>query len=469
MKQRIAIIGFGAAGLAILLCLDKKAQSSITIDIFQLETLFSTGVAYQEDNNHMLMNRDYRHMSIDPYDPDSFSNWLKTYHADFLSSEQNYLPRFLFGKYMRDTFALIQQHTVLDINCIRKEIANINTEGGQYCLKTVNDEIYRQYDEVVIAIGHPEQKNHYGLHGERYINTPHPSRNLSIIPGSASVGIVGSGLSAIDATISLFTSGHRGQVYLFNRSGLCHTPNLLLKRVKNQYFTEELIRYVLPKRKRRLLFLLSAFNKELKKQYNITIHDVFTYNRLSEEDNYKWQSIMHQSSQLFEQCWHYLSDNEKHYFYKCLYKHWLSKRVSVASPNHDKITLWQQRGLLDIYSGLNGVSQAESCFHFQLKDKTLQTDFAINATGSPRDVSSVVLMHNIVNNGLTDFNQYGGITVSFETGKLIKGTHIQHHLYAIGHITCGTYLFTSHMRHILDKAKIISNAILDNKHHRAKA
>ncbi|WP_150463462.1 FAD/NAD(P)-binding protein [Francisella sp. XLW-1] len=54
MSKKIAIIGFGASGLSVLLNLSDRTNSQISIDIFQEKELFSKCVAYQNDQNHII-------------------------------------------------------------------------------------------------------------------------------------------------------------------------------------------------------------------------------------------------------------------------------------------------------------------------------------------------------------------------------------------------------------------------------
>jgi uncharacterized NAD(P)/FAD-binding protein YdhS len=79
-----------------------------------------------------------------------------------------------------------------------------------------------EHDYVILCAGGSVLSDPFNLAGfEGYIPNPYPTRErLREIPPDASVGILGSGLTAVDVAVSLKERGHRGPVRMYSRSGV---------------------------------------------------------------------------------------------------------------------------------------------------------------------------------------------------------------------------------------------------------
>ena len=55
------------------------------------------------------------------------------------------------------------------------------------------------------------------------------------------------------------------------------------------------------------------------------------------------------------------------------------------------------------------------------------------------------------------YNRYGGISVNKDTNAVeYANGKTCDSLFAIGHMTCGTFLFSSYINHVVDRAKIVA-------------
>ena len=87
MTKRIGIIGFGAAGVVCLKALSQYFTPNnlpFTIDIYQPESKFANGLAYQKDEDSILLNHHHKFISTDPHNAHS----LKPYRARGLGPPQ---------------------------------------------------------------------------------------------------------------------------------------------------------------------------------------------------------------------------------------------------------------------------------------------------------------------------------------------------------------------------------------------
>lgn len=119
----------------------------------------------------------------------------------------------------------------------------------------------------------------------------------------------------------------------------------------------------------------------------------------------------------------------------------------------------KKSGQLEFISNLKAITGS-----FLLKTPTIEKKvvWVINATGSPRNLTkeNAPLIYNLVKHDLASYSPYGGINVDFNTSEVLnlKGDKILN-MYAIGHITTGTFLYTPIMEHVVRHAdKIVKYA-----------
>ena len=83
-KRKIAIIGFGAAGLAFLIHFlngYKENRNLIKLTIYEKEAHFSKGYVYQCNKDHMKLKRHYTNISLYQRGDTSFQNWAESHYA----------------------------------------------------------------------------------------------------------------------------------------------------------------------------------------------------------------------------------------------------------------------------------------------------------------------------------------------------------------------------------------------------
>lgn len=91
---------------------------------------------------------------------------------------------------------------------------------GDYIVQTKSGESFGvRY--VYLALGHLQRaKTEEYQHNDRYYHDPYPiTRLIEEIPKSATVGIVGTRLSAIDVVLGLASGGHQGEIHCVSRGG----------------------------------------------------------------------------------------------------------------------------------------------------------------------------------------------------------------------------------------------------------
>ena len=99
--MRVAIIGMGTAGVSVLRQLVKHENfSTLTVDVYDNKINMGHGVPFQNDSDELLINLPSKKMSLNLEDDLEFWHW---YQQQIFFSYENpkYLPRFIFGHYMK--------------------------------------------------------------------------------------------------------------------------------------------------------------------------------------------------------------------------------------------------------------------------------------------------------------------------------------------------------------------------------
>lgn len=201
--MKIAIVGFGVSGAALLMSLkmSEKLDADVQVDIFDPNNEPAVGLAYGKDTDHPLLNAFPTAMSLNPEDKFEFSKWLERHYSEY-DAKAGLVPRKVFGEYASERLTpLLEKENVTHYQkeivdaTVRKESSSIS-----YLLEDLNGELYGAYDYLFLAVGNPPYKDFYDLEGlKNYIHNPYPvGEKLKDIEEDAKVAIIGSNLTAFD-------------------------------------------------------------------------------------------------------------------------------------------------------------------------------------------------------------------------------------------------------------------------------
>ena len=481
MSNRIiTIIGGGAVGVSLLYQLIKKHKiknddQGIVIQILEKGSVIGPGLAYREDDPINVLNRPASTMSAIHGDSKDFINWLSSnskwrakYPEICLENlEEQFLPRSLFGLYLQSIFdkALrLARSKKIQVNVINDEVINIQPVQNAYSIETTSGQIVIS-NVIVLSIGQIFSDNYDNLRqSENYLDSPYPTSRLeSQIPSEASVAIIGSRLSAIDAAISLKDRGHKGQIAFFSRNG--YLPSIRpIGIVDHQLkiFTEKRIRGITDFISlNQIIKLICAEvslalgrTVELKEWFDRPSNSLgYLENELSNVNSRErilWQSVMIAINKVIGLVWHKLADRDKNIFVKRFRSRWMAYRVGIPIQNAKKIhSLIQSEKLLNV-KGLKNITYDKGTKQFIIKcKKDLRKnnfDYVINATGTCTNINYTrsALIRNMNKSGLLKAHVFGGIEIDFDTSKVKdREGNIQNNIYVVGNLTEGEYLFTS--------------------------
>ena len=208
---RIAIIGGGAGAREFVIrFLDLGAHSiPVSITAFEPRATFGRGIAWSQEQAPVLANMRVETLGPSYHQYDLIEQLLRDIgHPE---ATQEYPTRNAMGMALDERWRrkaeTLPEHWRYEH--VRKEVVDIEWDGKTATVTTDDDECYRAYDLVILALGNltPKPSKAFG-DGVRHVNGWDVEKIRSI-PSDCDVMIKGSSLTAIDATIRLLDCGHR--------------------------------------------------------------------------------------------------------------------------------------------------------------------------------------------------------------------------------------------------------------------
>ena len=215
----VAIVGGGAAGVLVATRLLAEHASPLRIAIIESAAELARGAAYATDQPAHLLNVTAGRMSAFAEDPAHFVRFLSAAGdaaPDVLAT--TFAPRRDYGRYLRETLRAQPRYPALQ--WVRDRATDIERRGSGNVL-TLASGATLAARAVVLAVGNaPRRIPATRLHGAIPLAEAWDYPAFAAIPADAAVCIVGSGLSMVDAVLSLLEAGHHGRIQVLSRHGL---------------------------------------------------------------------------------------------------------------------------------------------------------------------------------------------------------------------------------------------------------
>ena len=225
--KAVAVIGGGFSGLicAIHLLL-KSSRHGPRIYLIERRDSFGVGAAYSTDNPGHLLNTRAANMSVFADRPDHFLGWLQTRGRAFDGNGASFVSRRIYREYLQELLRDIacRAEAAGRLYLVPDEVVAIRPAGGRYNVHLKVGKVL-PVDAAIIATGNPpphppDVPEAAFFESSRYIDDPwHPTAFDAVEPQDTIV-ILGTGLTMIDAVLSLRLRGHEGPVMALSRRGL---------------------------------------------------------------------------------------------------------------------------------------------------------------------------------------------------------------------------------------------------------
>lgn len=235
MHQRadILIIGGGLSGTMLAVQL-LRLPGQCRILIIEPRAELGRGEAYSAVELGHTLNGNAARMSVDPDNPDDLTQWLSAHIAAGgwpESAEQNvpvselFPPRGLFGVYVQQRLAearVVGARHGSTVEHVRAEVVDLQTDVDSVQMSLSNGQTLRGAYAVLATGMFPAartpQKESSGLNAAAL--DPWDVAAMRQLDPQSTVLIIGSGLTMVDAVVSLEQAGHRGPIEVFSRHGL---------------------------------------------------------------------------------------------------------------------------------------------------------------------------------------------------------------------------------------------------------
>ncbi|EHR80360.1 FAD/NAD(P)-binding protein [Staphylococcus epidermidis] len=480
--MRVAIIGMGTAGVSVLRQLVKHENfSQLKVDVYDDDRNMGQGVPFQNDSSELLINMPSKSMSLNLDDDQEFWKWYQN-QTEFNFSNPQYLPRFVFGHYMKSYLSYYNDQFD-NLTIINDKVQEIFTQSDvddtdlKYHVCTCDDEKeWREYDYLFLTFGTFSYHDPYDLKGTKgYIQTPYPTyHTLDNVKDSDRIVIIGTGLASLDAV--RYVAAHHPYLPITMTSRSAALPSVRGKMTKIQFthLTKSRFNGIMkkhfgnvPLEKVVSLFLKECedygidFKKLIYRRTGNHVKDL-EYDLNHEEEMGIFQSIIEHLKENLNWIWNSLSVKDQETFNR-KYTKIIQLNSNPMPPRTARLLIKLiQNNELVIKKGLEDIVHKNEQFMLKYNDTTQNYelfDIVINATGSKTHLSQLdeddQLILNLENRQIVQRHPMGGIQIIPETNQVISPRYgTLKNVIAIGQMTNG-------VNKLRNGVKMIVNQVVD--------
>jgi uncharacterized NAD(P)/FAD-binding protein YdhS len=219
LRSDVAIIGGGASGTLTAIHLMASRAHDLTATVYDASGEIGKGLAYGSTDRRHLLNVRSRHMSAFPDIPGDLVEWAR--RTGRQPDAQAFLPRGDYAVYLRETLDRLRDERL----AFRPEqVVDVAPVSGGYELQVTGGRVTHAAS-VVLAHGNlrPEPLAVDGVplpDARWHLADPWDLDRLTGLARDAVVVLVGTGLTAVDAAITLLGDAPDRRVVMVSRHGL---------------------------------------------------------------------------------------------------------------------------------------------------------------------------------------------------------------------------------------------------------
>ncbi|RWA63367.1 FAD/NAD(P)-binding protein [Mesorhizobium sp.] len=217
----IIIVGGGASGVVLAAHLLKSANPDLRVTLIEKRPHFGQGIAYSTLLSAHVLNVRASLMSAYADDPGNFARWVLERGLAKPDQGPFYAPRSLYARYLKELLDELEEREreTGRLRLIREQTLSISpTPSGVEVVLANGTSVVGHL--AALATGHDEQP---GAFQGRAIRMG--SDADTALDPEAPVLVLGTGLSMVDAFLSLEQRGHRGAIIAVSRRGLLPSPH----------------------------------------------------------------------------------------------------------------------------------------------------------------------------------------------------------------------------------------------------
>jgi len=375
----IVIVGGGFTGtmtLANLLRSGSQAELPLHIVMIDRQPAFGEGIAYRTNDPRHLLNVPAGRMSAWPDRPDDFLSFAQAKDPSVRSGD--FLPRRAYGQYIRQTLRELAESSgdQLSAEVLHDEATCLTpTNASGWSVQTSAGRII-QADLAVITIGHRPPDD--PLAGRwigprhRFIADPWAALVLSQIGPDEPVLLLGGGLTAVDAILTLNRSDRAAPLIVVSRRGLM--PMSHSREPKPAADVSELVaRWLDPPTRLTIRQLLSTLRGQIAS---------------AEKAGIDWRQVIDGLRPTIPKIWERLSMSERKRFLCRVRSFWEVHRHRMSPDVADAIDCLRRKRTLESISGalVSAAADADGvdvtlAFRDGSTKRTVRVSWVINCTG----------------------------------------------------------------------------------------
>lgn len=455
--EAITIIGGGFSGLMTGINLSRLSQRPLRVTLINHHRPMGRGVAYGTRRPEHLLNVAARNMSAFPDMPDHFLQWLRT-RSEYESIpdvelRERFIPRQVYGDYLR---GLMQQHLqapgqspLEQAQLIEGEAVDVVPERHHVMVHLADG---RQVwaEKVVLATGHEAPAGFPGSAAlcdhPAWVSNPWQAWDNRIPAAGGTVVVLGAGLTAVDAIVTLRTLGWQGSVHVVSRNGWL--PNSHFRGIENPGFPPPGVNLATLGLKE----LEALMEQHCTRLREMGANPAIVVDKLRPHTQRIWQNF---------------TLGERRAFTRHHAARWNVLRHRIPPEIHAQVTAARDAGQLQVHSArVERVEADGKQVRVQLDDGgTLTGDLVINATGPQTKFSDTgsVLLRNLLQRGLvTPDDMEMGIRAEEDHTVIDRDGQRSQSLLALGPLLRGTLWETIAVPELRGQARRVAETILDH-------
>jgi len=425
----IAIIGGGFSGTLLSLHLLRHCPPPTRLMLIERNSQFGRGLAYATGNASHILNVPAARMSAFHDRPDDFLNWLTSQPGNEDSGPGTFAPRRAFGAYIR---ALLNDEIKRSgrewLELVKGDVIGLD-RGAHPLVLTLDRDRSIRADFVVLATGNFPPEPVPVANAEFYDTTfyrpdPWAPDALSELDPDAPILLLGTGLTTVDAVISLLDQGHRGPIYALSRRGLVPRRHAAVPMPASEHAP--------------FPTAVNALTRFLRKESARAI-----------AQGSGWQPIIDELRPFTVDMWQTMSLADRKRFLRHLRPWWDVHRHRMAGQVADRIDAARASGQLRILVGrvrdyAIKSDRAEVLYRPRQKDTLVPIEVArvLNCAGPGADYDRIPdpLIRGLLREGAARPDPLRlGLDVTGNCALLNKDGAISRRLFAVGPVTKGAF------------------------------
>lgn len=442
--QHIVVLGGGYSGTLAAVNLVRLAPQKPRITIINDHRPEGRGVAYGTRRMEHLLNVAARNMSAFPDLPDHFVNWLRT-RSDYdlvpdHELRERFIPRMIYGDYLKS----LAHHHLHEVQHIKGQAVDVREDGT--VMLADGGEV--KADRIVLATGNEAPAD---LPGSEKL-TSHPAWagnpwlpwHEKLPPDTGTIVLLGTGLTTVDAIITLRALGWLGRIHAVSRHGWL--PNAHFRGIEYPDFPPpdvDLAELGLEK-------LHALMEQHCTRLREMGANPAIIVDKMRPHTQRVWQRFTLEEKKTFA----------RHHAAR-----WNILRHRIAPEIHAQITSSQLTGQLQVHAAsIDQVEAAGDRVRVLLSgNKSLEGDLVLNATGpQTRFVATKsILLQNLLRRGLISHDEMEmGVRIQPDHTVIERDSNPSPHLLAIGPLLRGTYWETIAVPELRGQARRVAETIL---------